>query len=77
MTVRNSTGGSLLTVLPLPGPNMAGKSTFIRSVGIACLLAQIGSFVPAEEAVMTVIDRICARYFVAHLTNFPMQLLVQ
>ncbi|CAM9865760.1 unnamed protein product [Ectocarpus sp. 4 AP-2014] len=43
------------------GPNMAGKSTFIRSVGIACLLAQIGSFVPAEEAVMTVIDRICAR----------------
>lgn len=42
---------------------MAGKSTFIRSVGIACLLAQIGSFVPAEEAVMTVIDRICARYF--------------
>lgn len=56
---------------------MAGKSTFIRSVGIACLLAQIGSFVPAEEAVMTVIDRICARYFVSHLTNFPMQLFVR
>lgn len=43
------------------GPNMAGKSTFIRSVGIACLLAQIGSFVPAAEATMAVVDRICAR----------------
>ncbi|CAM9615807.1 unnamed protein product, partial [Scytosiphon promiscuus] len=43
------------------GPNMAGKSTFIRSAGIACLLAQIGSFVPAEEATMAVVDRICCR----------------
>ncbi|CAN0460319.1 unnamed protein product, partial [Scytosiphon promiscuus] len=43
------------------GPNMAGKSTYIRSVGIACLLAQIGSFVPADEATMAVTDRICAR----------------
>ncbi|CAM9231946.1 unnamed protein product, partial [Pylaiella littoralis] len=43
------------------GPNMAGKSTFIRSVGIACLLAQIGSFVPASKATMAVTDRICAR----------------
>ncbi|CAM9431775.1 unnamed protein product, partial [Ascophyllum nodosum] len=43
------------------GPNMAGKSTFIRSVGIACLLAQIGSFVPAAKASMNVVDRICAR----------------
>lgn len=40
---------------------MAGKSTFIRSVGIACLLAQIGSFVPATKATMAVVDRICAR----------------
>lgn len=40
---------------------MAGKSTFIRSVGIACLLAQIGSFVPATKATMAVADRICAR----------------
>lgn len=45
----------------LTGPNMAGKSTFIRSVGIACLLAQIGSFVPASKATMAVTDRICAR----------------
>eukprot|EP00752_Nemacystus_decipiens_P008019 g7166.t1 len=43
------------------GPNMAGKSTFIRSVGIACLLAQIGSFVPASKATLTLADRICAR----------------
>lgn len=41
---------------------MAGKSTYIRSAGIACLLAQIGSFVPAEEATMAVVDRICCRY---------------
>ena len=45
----------------LTGPNMAGKSTFIRSVGIACLLAQIGSFVPASKATVAVTDRICAR----------------
>lgn len=40
---------------------MAGKSTFIRSVGIACLLAQIGSFVPASKATIAIADRICAR----------------
>ncbi|CAM9170932.1 unnamed protein product [Choristocarpus tenellus] len=43
------------------GPNCGGKSTFIRSVGIACLLAQIGSFVPASKATVSVMNRICAR----------------
>ncbi len=34
----------------ITGPNMGGKSTFLRSVGIATLLAHVGSFVPAKEA---------------------------
>lgn len=53
---------------------MAGKSTFIRSVGIACLLAQIGSFVPAEEATITVVDRICCRY-AEFLAGLPHEIL--
>eukprot|EP00903_Cladosiphon_okamuranus_P008571 g8222.t1 len=56
VSMRNDTRLAIVT-----GPNMAGKSTFIRSVGIACLLAQIGSFVPASKATMAVADRICAR----------------
>ncbi|MBN2231308.1 MAG: DNA mismatch repair protein MutS [Deltaproteobacteria bacterium] len=43
------------------GPNMAGKSTFLRQVGLIALLAQIGSFVPASEAELPVFDRIFTR----------------
>jgi DNA mismatch repair protein MutS len=43
------------------GPNMAGKSTFLRQVGLIALLAQIGSFVPAGEAELPVFDRIFTR----------------
>jgi len=45
----------------ITGPNMAGKSTYMREVAIAVLLAQIGSFVPAAYANLSVIDRIFTR----------------
>jgi DNA mismatch repair protein MutS len=50
--------GSLLLIT---GPNMAGKSTFIRQVALMALMAQVGSFVPARKATIGVCDRIFAR----------------
>ena len=43
------------------GPNMAGKSVFLRQVALIALLAQMGSFVPAKEAELPILDRIYAR----------------
>ena len=45
----------------LTGPNMAGKSTFLRQNALIVLLAQIGSFVPASEAEIGVVDRLFSR----------------
>ncbi len=57
-TLLTEADGSMLLIT---GPNMAGKSTYMRQVAMICIMAQIGSFVPAKAAELPVIDRIFTR----------------
>jgi DNA mismatch repair protein MutS len=48
-------------LLIITGPNMGGKSTVLRQTAIVCILAQMGSFVPAEKARLPLVDRVWTR----------------
>lgn len=67
-------------LLILTGPNMAGKSTFMRQVALIVLMAQMGSFVPASEAKIGIVDRIFTRigaadYIFQGLSTFMVEMI--
>ena len=57
----NAAGTRSPAILLVTGPNMGGKSTFIRQAALVAVLAQAGSFVPAKRAVVGIVDRLFAR----------------
>ena len=58
---RGAAGTRSPAILLVTGPNMGGKSTFIRQAALVAVLAQAGSFVPAKRAVVGIVDRLFAR----------------
>jgi DNA mismatch repair protein MutS len=64
----------------LTGPNMAGKSVYLRQTALVAIMAQMGSFVPADRAVLPIVDRVFARVgasdmLVAGVSTFMMEML--
>lgn len=48
-------------LLTVPSPNMGGKSTFLRQNAVISILAQVGSYVPAEHAEIGIVDQVFSR----------------
>src|SRR5207248_4231854 len=61
LSYSNREGGGKGRLWLVTGPNMAGKSTFLRQNALIAILAQMGSFVPAETAHIGIVDRLFSR----------------